>query len=76
MKFGNEEEKARANAQKNRWNKPHSTKRKRTMVQQTLFWLLNISIFQKGIGCIFFRGMIIGVEFILFVIELIVVSLV
>jgi hypothetical protein len=37
MKFGNEEEKARANAQKNRWNRPHSTKRKRTLVQQTLF---------------------------------------
>ena len=33
---GNEEEKARANTQKNRWNRPHSTKRKRTMVQQTL----------------------------------------
>ena len=36
MKNGNEEEKARANTQKNRWNRPHSTKRKRTMVQQTL----------------------------------------
>jgi len=36
MKHGTEEEKVRATGKKNRWNRPHGTKRKRTMVQQTL----------------------------------------
>ena len=37
MKQGTAREKALANANKTRWNRPHGTKRKQTMVQQTLF---------------------------------------
>ena len=37
IKQGTAREKALANANKTRWNRPHGTKRKRTMVQQTLF---------------------------------------